>query len=64
MPQKYKCLNPVGIHDPVEMYPLSKRLDTLKGKNIFSASAPAASRISSSRSRKDCKATIPRLTGT
>ncbi len=31
----YKCLNPVGIHDPVEEYPLAKRLETLKGKNIY-----------------------------
>jgi hypothetical protein len=31
----YKCLNPVGIHDPVELYPLAPRLDGLKGKKIF-----------------------------
>ena len=30
----YKYLNPVGIQDPVEMRPLSPRLDTLEGKNI------------------------------
>ena len=30
----YKCLNPVGIHDPVEQFPLAPRLDTLDGKNI------------------------------
>jgi hypothetical protein len=36
MPEKtYKCLNPVGIQDPVKLYPLAKRLDSLKGKNIF-----------------------------
>jgi hypothetical protein len=31
----YKCLNPVGIQDPVELFPISKRLDTIDGKNIF-----------------------------
>lgn len=31
----YKCLNPVGIHDPVDLYPLSPRLTALKGKNIY-----------------------------
>jgi hypothetical protein len=30
----YKCLNPVGIQDPVEQYPLAPRLDRLEGKNI------------------------------
>jgi hypothetical protein len=30
----YKFLNPVGIHDPVEVHPLAPRLDTLSGKNI------------------------------
>ena len=30
----YKYLNPVGIQEPVEMYPLAPRLDTLEGKNI------------------------------
>ena len=38
MPAKektYKCLNPVGIHDPVEMFPLAPRLDTLDGKKIY-----------------------------
>jgi hypothetical protein len=30
----YKYLNPVGIHDPVEVHPLAPRLDTLEGKNI------------------------------
>jgi hypothetical protein len=33
--QTYKFLNPVGIIDPVQQYPLSKRLDTIEGKNIF-----------------------------
>lgn len=31
----YKCLNPVGIQDPVEQHPLAPRLDTLEGKTIF-----------------------------
>jgi hypothetical protein len=30
----YKYLNPIGIHDPVEVHPLAPRLDTLEGKNI------------------------------
>ncbi len=31
----YKCLNPVGIQDPVEQFALAPRLDSLDGKNIF-----------------------------
>ena len=31
----YKCLNPVGIQDPVEQFPLSPRLDKIDGKTIF-----------------------------
>ena len=31
----YKCLNPVGIQDPVEQYPLSPRLDSIDGKTIY-----------------------------
>ena len=30
----YKFLNPVGIHDPVDVHPLAPRLDTLDGKSI------------------------------
>jgi hypothetical protein len=33
--QVYKCLNPVGIQDPVTLFPISKRLDKLDGKTIF-----------------------------
>ena len=35
--KKYKCLNPVGIQEPVELYPLAPRLDKnkLKGKTIY-----------------------------
>lgn len=31
----YKCLSPVGIHDPVEQFPLAPRLDKLDGKTIM-----------------------------
>lgn len=33
----YKCLNPVGIQDPVDFYPLAPRLDKnkLDGKTIY-----------------------------
>ncbi len=31
----YKCLNPVGIHTPVDLSPLAPRLDKLDGKTIF-----------------------------
>jgi hypothetical protein len=33
----YKCLNPVGIEKPIEMYPLAPRLDKnkLAGKTIY-----------------------------
>jgi hypothetical protein len=31
----YKFLNPVGIHEAVDTFPLAPRLDTLDGKNIF-----------------------------
>jgi hypothetical protein len=30
----YKCLNPVGIQEPVDLYPLAPRLDTLNGKTV------------------------------
>ena len=30
----YKCLNPVGIQNPVETFPLAPRLDSINGKNI------------------------------
>ena len=38
MPEKgnvYKCLNPVGIQDSVELFPLAQRLDKLDGKKIY-----------------------------
>ncbi len=38
MPAKertYKCLNPVGIHQAVETFPLAPRLKTLEGKEIY-----------------------------
>lgn len=31
----YKCLNPIGIQDPVALFPLAPRLDRLAGKNIM-----------------------------
>ena len=31
----FKCLNPVGIQDPVDLSPLAPRLDKLEGKKIF-----------------------------
>jgi len=31
----YKCLNPIGIQDPVDLYPLAPRLDRLDGKSIM-----------------------------
>jgi hypothetical protein len=31
----YKCLNPIGIQDPVDLYPLAPRLDRFDGKNIM-----------------------------
>jgi hypothetical protein len=31
----YKCLNPIGIQDPVDLSPLAPRLDRLDGKNIM-----------------------------
>ena len=30
----YKCLNPVGIQEPVDQFPLTPRLDKLEGKTI------------------------------
>jgi hypothetical protein len=31
----YKCLNPIGIQDPVDLYPLAPRLDRLERKTIM-----------------------------
>jgi len=31
----YRCLNPIGIQDPVDLYPLAPRLDRLEGKTIM-----------------------------
>jgi hypothetical protein len=31
----YKCLNPVGIQEPVDMHPLAPRLDKIDGKTIY-----------------------------
>jgi hypothetical protein len=35
MANTYKCLNPLGIQDPVSLYPLAPPLDTIKGKTIY-----------------------------
>jgi len=32
--KKYKCLNPVGIQEPVDLSPLATRLNTINGKTI------------------------------
>ena len=34
MPEKVRCINPVGIAESVETYPLAPRLDTIEGKNL------------------------------
>ena len=31
----YKCLNPKGIQDPVDLYPLAPRIDRFDGKTIM-----------------------------
>ncbi len=31
----YKCLNPVGIAEPVQIHSLASRLDKLEGKEIW-----------------------------
>ena len=30
----YKCLNPVGTQEPVDIFPLATRLNTIDGKTI------------------------------
>jgi len=35
MAETYKCLNPLGIQEPVDLYPLAPRLDTIDGKTIY-----------------------------
>jgi hypothetical protein len=30
----YKCLNPQGIQEPIDQYPLAPRLKDLKGKTV------------------------------
>ena len=34
MAEKVRCLNPIGIADPVKTYPLAPRLDKIDGKTI------------------------------
>jgi hypothetical protein len=31
----YKCLNPVGVQEPIKVKPLAPRLDTINGKTIY-----------------------------
>ena len=33
--KRYKCLNPVGIQEPLDIFPLAPRLDTINGKEIY-----------------------------
>jgi hypothetical protein len=35
MAEKFKCLNPVGIQEPVTLHPLAPRLDKIDGKTIY-----------------------------
>ena len=35
MAEKYRCLNPVGMQQPVDLHALAPRLDKLDGKNIY-----------------------------
>ena len=35
MAEKFKCLNPVGIQDPINLRPLAPRLDKIDGKTIY-----------------------------
>ena len=34
MAEKVRCINPTGIAQPVDTFPLAPRLDTVDGKNI------------------------------
>ena len=34
MAEKVRCLNPIGIADPVKTYPLAPRIDKIDGKTI------------------------------
>ena len=31
----HKCLNPVGIQNPVDTFPLAPRLNTIDGKEVY-----------------------------
>ena len=35
MAERFKCLNPVGIQDPVAIHPLAPRLDKIDSKTIY-----------------------------
>lgn len=52
----YKCLNPVGMKQPVDTFPLAQRLDRIDGKTIYlSASGEPDIMIPLERRlRRDC----------
>jgi hypothetical protein len=33
--KSYNCLSPIGVQPPINIVPLSPRLDTIKGKTIY-----------------------------
>ena len=33
--KSYKCLNPIGMKQPVDTFPLAERLDRINGKTIY-----------------------------
>ena len=35
MAEKFKCLNPLGLQNPVKLYSLAPRLDKIDGKTIY-----------------------------
>ncbi len=35
MAKTYKCLNPLGMQEPVELKSLAPRIDTIDGKTIY-----------------------------
>jgi len=41
----YKCLNPVGIQEGVNTFPLAPRLDTLDGKTIYISTSGEAETV-------------------
>jgi hypothetical protein len=35
MAEKFKCLNPLGLQNPIKLYSLAPRLDKIDGKTIY-----------------------------